>query len=84
MVMGANPGLMLEPRQLNDADRSVLSVLAGDGGRMRPTHIATQADVERSYCAQRLKRLHEHGHVDKPYSGLYILTDDPREGSADD
>jgi DNA-binding IclR family transcriptional regulator len=70
---------MLEPRQLNDADDAILKVLATDGGRMRPTHIASGADVERSYCAQRLKRLHEHGHVEKPYPGLYILTDDPRQ-----
>jgi predicted transcriptional regulator len=70
---------MLEPRQLNDADGEILEVLATDGGRMRPTHIATDANVERSYCAQRLKRLHEHGHVEKPYPGLYILTDDPRQ-----
>lgn len=70
---------MLEPRQINDADQAILDVLEADGGRMRPTHIASAADVERSYCAQRLKRLFEHGHVEKPYSGLYVLVDDPRE-----
>jgi len=69
---------MLEPRQLNDADHSILDVLAEDGGRMRPVHIAEAADVERSYCAQRLTRLLEHGHVSRPYAGLYVLADDPR------
>jgi predicted transcriptional regulator len=77
--MGSLSQAVLEPRQLNGADVAVLDVLADDGGRMRPTHIAEAADVERSYCAQRLKRLHEHAHVAKPYSGLYVLVDDPRE-----
>lgn len=72
---------MLEPRQLNDADHAILDVLASDGGRMRPVHIARAAEVERSYCAQRLKRLVEHAHVARPYDGLYVLVDDPRRES---
>ena len=70
---------MLNPDQLNDADNAILDVLAIDSGRLRPTHIAEDASLDRSYVSQRLKRLVEHGHVAKPRSGLYELVDDPRE-----
>jgi len=70
---------MLEPEQLNEADEKVLQVLAADGGRMRPVHIAKEVDLGRSYVSQRVKRLCEHGHIKKPYDGLYELVDDPRE-----
>lgn len=81
--MGTNPEAMLKPRQLNDADRQILDVMVADGGRLRPTHIAEDADLDRSYVSQRLKRLVEHGHVEKPRSGLYVAVSDPRE-EADD
>jgi DNA-binding MarR family transcriptional regulator len=74
---------MLEPRQLNDADEQILDVLLADGSRLRPTHIAEDAALDRSYVSQRLKRLVEHGHVARPRSGLYVIADDPREDADD-
>ena len=70
---------MLDPEQLNEADVKIIDVLAADGGRMRPVHIAEKTGLGRSYVSQRVKRLFEHGHVQKPYDGLYELSDDPRE-----
>ena len=70
---------MLAPDQLNDADNAILDVLDAESGRLRPTHIAEDASLDRSYVSQRLKRLVEHGHVAKPRSGLYELVDDPRD-----
>jgi uncharacterized membrane protein len=72
---------MLEPRQLNSADRDILRFLADDGGRVTPSWIAEETDYKRAYVSQRLKRLQEHGHVVKPHRGLWELVDDPREDS---
>jgi len=82
--MSAKAHEMLQPRQLNDADEEILNVLAGERARMRPVHIADEADLGRSYCSQRLKRLVEHGHVSQPRSGLYEYVDDAREEADDD
>lgn len=77
--MGSNIASMLTADQLNEADEAILDVLLADGGRLRPTHIAEDSDLDRSYVSQRLKRLVEHGHVEKPRSGLYIAINDPRK-----
>lgn len=76
--MAARSHGMLDASQLNDADEKILDVLASDGGRMRPVHIASATGLGRSYVSQRLKRLSEHGHVSRPYEGLYSLENDPR------
>lgn len=73
---------MLEPRQLNETDRDILAFMADDGGRVTPSWVAEETDNARAYVSQRLKRLVEHGHVEQPHRGLYVLVDDPRE--ADD
>ena len=77
--MGPNTHTMLEPRQLNATDEAILTVMAENGGRMTPSWIAEETDNKRAYVSQRLKRLSEHGHVEKPHRGLWELVDDPRE-----
>jgi len=82
--MPANGYSMLEDRQLNDVDDDILAFMT-ENGRVTPQWIASETDHSRSYIAQRLKRLDEHGHVQKPHRGLYELVSDPRtEATADD
>lgn len=82
--MASQPPGMLTRDDLNDTDGRVLDVL--HEGRATPQYVADQLDVSRTYASERLKRLVEHGHVDKLASGLYELADDPREdtGSTED
>jgi len=77
--MHAEQHPVLDPDDLNDADRRVLNEL--QDGRGTPTFIAERTDTDRSYVSQRLKRLSEHGHVDRLETGLYELVDDPRPGT---
>lgn len=69
---------VLAPDDLNDTDIAVLDVLRK--GRVTPQYAADQMDVSRTYASERLKRLVEHGHVEKVAPGLYELVEDPREG----
>lgn len=68
---------VLSDEDLNSADREVLDTL--QEGRATPSYLSDRLETDRSYLNQRLKRLVEHGHVDRLASGLYELTDDPRE-----
>lgn len=79
---------MLSDDQLNDLDEALLDILAE--GRATPTLAAKMledrgiADVSRQYVNQRLRRLHEHGHVGNVLdTGVYELRDDPRKGDPD-
>lgn len=76
--MGTQPSGMLTRDDLNDTDGRVLDVL--HEGRVTPQYVADQLDVSRTYASERLKRLVEHGHVNRLASGLYELADDPRAG----
>jgi DNA-binding Lrp family transcriptional regulator len=67
---------VLAPDDLNDTDIAVLDVLRK--GRVTPQYAADQMDVSRTYASERLKRLVEHGHVEKVAPGLYELVEDPR------
>jgi predicted transcriptional regulator len=67
--------VVLDPEQLNDADRRVLTHLRE--GRVTPQYVADREEFSRSYVSQRLKRLVEHKHVDRVAPALYELTDDP-------
>lgn len=77
--MVANQKPVLEARQLNDADKAILDEL--QEGRATPGYLSGETDVEQTYINQRLKRLEEHGHVDRLARGLWELVDDPREDS---
>ncbi|GAA0539568.1 MarR family transcriptional regulator [Halorubrum ejinorense] len=68
---------VLTPADLNDTDNAVLDVLRG--GRVTPQYAAEELDVSRTYASERLKRLVEHGHVEKVAPGLYELVEDPRD-----
>ncbi|WP_218055091.1 winged helix-turn-helix domain-containing protein [Haloparvum sedimenti] len=68
---------MLEPRQLNEADRKILDELRE--GRASPSYLAERTGVEQTYINQRLRRLDEHGHVENLARGLWELVDDPRD-----
>jgi hypothetical protein len=67
---------VLEPRQLNEADRAVLSVL--EQGRATPGYLEEQTEFDSTYVSQRLRRLEEHDHVRNVARGLWELVDDPR------
>jgi uncharacterized membrane protein len=82
--MPPDTGLMLDERQLNDTDTDIIDFMLSHGDRVTAHWIASETEHSRTYVAQRLKRLTEHGHVEKPHRGLYDLIDDPREDSADD
>jgi chromosome segregation ATPase len=75
--MAANSRAVLEPRQLNDADRAILDELSR--GRASPSYLADQTGIEQTYINQRLRRLDEHDHVENLARGLWELTDDPRD-----
>lgn len=75
--MGTNTQAVLTTDDLNDTDQRVLDVLRD--GRVTPQYAADEAGISRTYASERLKRLVEHGHVDKLAAGLYELADDPRE-----
>lgn len=72
---------VLDTDDLNAADRRILDEL--HDGRGTPKFIAERIDTDRSYVSQRLKRLQEHGHVDRLETGLYELVDDPRTPEED-
>lgn len=75
--MGAeSPPMALSPDQLNDTDGRILDVMLD--GRATPQYVADQLDLSRPYASDRLKRLVEHGHVERLAAGLYELVDDPR------
>jgi len=68
---------VLSQEDLNSADQEVLDQL--QAGRVTPSYLADRLETDRSYLNQRLKRLVEHGHVDRLAAGLYELVDDPRK-----
>lgn len=77
---------MLDPDQLRDVDRRILSYLSE--GRVTPVYARKRLsddnvdDYSRGYVQQRLARLVEHGHARNLLdSGIYELVDDPREDS---
>ena len=82
--MAAKAQPVLEPRQLNEADREILDEL--HEGRASPSYLSEQTGVEQTYINQRLRRLDEHGHVENLARGLWELVDDPRDeaGQEDD
>jgi len=76
--MAAKQPPVLEPRQLNDADRDILDAL--HEGRASPSYLAEQTGIEQTYINQRLRRLDEHEHVENLARGLWEIADDPRDG----
>lgn len=68
---------MLTPDQLSPSDEDILDVL--QGGRGTAPYIAHEIDSSNGHVRNRLRRLEEHGHVERVYEGLYELVDDPRE-----
>lgn len=71
---------MIDESDLNNTDRRLIEILTD--GRVTPQYVAGMLDISRTYASERLKRLVEHGHVEKLASGLYELVDDPRDGAA--
>ncbi|WP_306061321.1 winged helix-turn-helix domain-containing protein [Natronococcus wangiae] len=69
--------VVLTPDKLNSTDKRLLNVL--QDGRVTPQYAADQLEISRTYASERLKRLVEHGHVEKLAPGLYELVDDPRK-----
>lgn len=69
--------MALKSDDLNETDESILNELVK--GRVTPQYLADQLDISRTYASEKLKRFVEHGHVEKLASGLYELSDDPRD-----
>lgn len=67
---------MLEESDCNETDELLVELLAE--GRVTPQYAADAIGVSRTYASERLKRLVEHGHVERLTTGLYELVDDPR------
>jgi hypothetical protein len=79
---------MLDPGDLNEMDRTLLSYLSA--GRVTPAYARARladkdvGEYSRGYVQQRLARLEEHDHATNLYdTGLYELTNDPREEGND-
>ncbi|XGI82756.1 winged helix-turn-helix domain-containing protein [Halorutilales archaeon Cl-col2-1] len=62
---------------LNQTDRRILDMLSE--GRCTPNYIADELDLSRQHITNRLRRLEEHGLIEKVHRGLYELVDDPRQ-----
>jgi uncharacterized membrane protein len=61
---------------LNPTDQAILTHLRE--GRCTPNYIASETGYSRGNITSRLKRLSEHGHVEKVHKGLYELVEDPK------
>lgn len=72
---------VLTEDQLTDTDEQLLELLRE--GRVTAPFAADAIDASQEYVRSRLKRLVEHGHARKVYTGLYELTDDPAQGGGD-
>ena len=79
--MQVNPHLVLTDEDLNDTDEELLELLSETA--VHPAWAAEQLGISRQYATERLVRLVEHGHVEKPYEAFYLLADDPRGGGDD-
>ena len=75
--MRATEARVMEDIYLNPTDHDVLDML--DEGRCTPSYIADESGYSRQNITNRLRRLEEHGVVEKVHTGLYELIDDPRE-----
>jgi len=62
---------------LNPTDRAALELLRE--GRCTAAYIADEAGYSAGNVRTRLKRLLEHGHVERIHDGLYELTNDPEK-----
>lgn len=69
--------MSLQSDDLNPTDQQTLDLLAE--GRCTPSYIADETGYDKGSIRNRLRRLVEHGHVNKVHRGLYELVDDPRE-----
>ena len=63
--------------KINPTDRVILDSLSE--GRCTPSYIADNHDYSRQNVTNRLNRLVELGYVNRLHTGLYELSDDPRE-----
>lgn len=70
------PGRMLGEDDLNPADEELLDLL--QSGRITAPYAAHETEYNTQYIRDRITRLVEHGHVQKVYTGLYEIVDDPR------
>jgi hypothetical protein len=62
---------------MRDVDAKILKLLTE--GRVTAPYVSARTEYSLQYSRDRLKRLCEHGHVEKIHSGLYQLIDDPRQ-----
>lgn len=84
MAVSNRNTVTLDPEQLNDLDKAILSYLA-ESGRATPSLLRdelTEQGIDtgvRQNVNNRLTRLREHGHVNNIRdSGVYELVSDPR------
>lgn len=63
--------------KINPTDHVILDALSE--GRCTPSYIADAHDYSRQNVTNRLNRFVELGYVTRLHTGLYELSDDPRE-----
>lgn len=68
---------MLDESDLSPADDALLNLL--NEGRITAPFAADETGYNLQYIRERLRRMVEHGNVEKIYEGLYELVEDPRE-----
>ena len=79
--MATHPPPVLDADDLNKTDRRILKLLRD--GRVTPPLVSDRLDLSREYASERLIRMHEHDHVDRPAPGLYELVNDPLDKQSD-
>ncbi len=62
---------------LNETDREILKKLADN--RYTPSLLADEIGMTTTTVQDRLKRLREHDHVDRPGYGIYTITKKGRD-----
>jgi Mn-dependent DtxR family transcriptional regulator len=67
--------------ELNPTDEAVIEVLKE--GRATPSYLAERTEYSRQNVTNRLRRLAEHGYVEKIHKGLYELQKEPESTKND-
>jgi len=75
--MSVKPASVLDADDLNETDDRILDLLRE--GRVTPTYAAEELGISREYASDRLTRFLEHDVAERIATGLYELSDDPRD-----
>lgn len=68
---------MVEPEELDELHQKIIGELRQ--GRCTPSYLSEKTDESRQLVSQRLRDLVMAGYVEKIHTGLYELSEDPRD-----